>query len=89
MLLDGLAAADQPVTLSTSLGSFTTGNTSTVVIPANANGFLTATLTSALTGTATISASAGTNTLTATVRFSDSPARRVYLPIIVRATITR
>lgn len=89
VLLDGLAAADQPVTLTTSLGTFTNGNTSTVVIPTNTNGFLTATLTSALMGTATISASAGTNTLTDTVRFSEAPARRIYLPIVIRAATTR
>lgn len=89
VLLDGVAATGQQVTLTTNLGTFTNGNTSTVVIPANANGFLTATLTSALAGTATISASAGTNTLTDTVRFSDAPARRIYLPIVIRAGTTR
>lgn len=85
VVLDSAPAAGQAVTLTTTLGRFTASNTTTVVVNANENGFLTTTLVSAEAGIATIQATAGTNTrsVTLTLQASDS-TRRIYLPLIVR-----
>jgi len=83
VMLDSAPAAGQAVTLTTTLGRFTDSNTTTVVVNANENGFLTTTLVSAEAGVATIQATAGTNTRSVTLTLQDS-TRRVYLPLIVR-----